>query len=655
MLDATQTMPLTPEELNKLTVPQLKTICKEKNITGYSKLSKDRIIQKLIHTIPCKNSEPLAVLTPPPIPKHSPTLEDNGQSCEEAGHNPTDSRTSRSNLHPHRSTFPAVTETTLAQLSAPHLCPPRPPLKSTSTNETTMLSRSRRPPCSVMLSGPSKKRKVEPAPMTKERLEIGGEQSPIFVPPCQPVSSNLKTRIDSINEDRPGGPPTRAPNLTSTMRHKLHVPKRFVPLEIKHISSPSPAKAPINIPTDAAVQDSGERLSIYHLDFPSAVPIDLTPITFPPSLSQRKWVSQLSILLGGITAQELYVCSLVSRSLRYAAYLSAVSILARSFSGRRLNEQFQKYRTTMTNMWPYLQQRELELRSRRRLFSCSFLGRLVKGNCAIAEHLWSSPDHEHQIVIALRCLLSQMFFSISVGSSVTSFSTYGKILDVQQVANSEIWKITWSKSLGTPLETKFVLEQTGEVIGHGSHGSGSQEGSGGDSLRADWSAFISKRLDEPLNQHPTILSYLDWTNKEEYEYGISKQWLKNIKADGHVGEVKKILARRYVLACVVGNSISGRCMSSTEMAQEFNGNTSNIAIVPQKTPRVHLFLPCHHHVESVHFTSSNGVALHPALAVVQTPGREYYILRDNGMQVGCEEDGVAAVWMRVLGCSQLGI
>ncbi len=46
--------------------------------------------------------------------------------------------------------------------------------------------------------------------------------------------------------------------------------------------------------------------------------------------------------------------------------------------------------------------------------------------------------------------------------------------------------------------------------------------------------------------------------------------------------------------------------------------------------------------------------MHPALAIVQTPAREYYILRDNGMEVGCEEDGVAMVWMRILGCNDRG-
>ena len=47
--------------------------------------------------------------------------------------------------------------------------------------------------------------------------------------------------------------------------------------------------------------------------------------------------------------------------------------------------------------------------------------------------------------------------------------------------------------------------------------------------------------------------------------------------------------------------------------------------------------------------------MHSALAVVQTPHREYYVLRDNGMQVGCEEDGVAEVWQEVLRCNARGV
>lgn len=62
----------------------------------------------------------------------------------------------------------------------------------------------------------------------------------------------------------------------------------------------------------------------------------------------------------------------------------------------------------------------------------------------------------------------------------------------------------------------------------------------------------------------------------------------------------------------------------------------------------------HHHVESVHLTARGRRPLHPALAVVQTPSREYYVLRDNGLEVGCEEEGVASVWMRILGCDARG-
>ena len=116
-------------------------------------------------------------------------------------------------------------------------------------------------------------------------------------------------------------------------------------------------------------------------------------------------------------------------------------------------------------------------------------------------------------------------------------------------------------------------------------------------------------------------------------------------------------------------------MSAPQMAQEFAGLAERqTLLVPPKVSNVNLFLPArvflplrccsrteieknlsrHHHVESVHLTATGGRPLHPALAVVQTPAREYYILRDNGFEVGCEEDGVASVWMRILGCDARG-
>jgi hypothetical protein len=54
-------------------------------------------------------------------------------------------------------------------------------------------------------------------------------------------------------------------------------------------------------------------------------------------------------------------------------------------------------------------------------------------------------------------------------------------------------------------------------------------------------------------------------------------------------------------------------------------------------------------VESVHFVSSSGRPFHPAVASVQTPHREYFVLRENGLQIGCEEDGISETWMDILG------
>ena len=63
----------------------------------------------------------------------------------------------------------------------------------------------------------------------------------------------------------------------------------------------------------------------------------------------------------------------------------------------------------------------------------------------------------------------------------------------------------------------------------------------------------------------------------------------------------------------------------------------------------------HHHVESVHFQTPDKKTFHPAVATVQTLAREYYILKDNGMLIGTEEDGVNPLWQVLLGCDEKGL
>jgi hypothetical protein len=99
-------------------------------------------------------------------------------------------------------------------------------------------------------------------------------------------------------------------------------------------------------------------------------------------------------------------------------------------------------------------------------------------------------------------------------------------------------------------------------------------------------------------------------------------------------------------------------MSVTDMAHE---SASLPAVLTRRSPeprrpsKVNFYLPEQHHVESVHFSAAGGAHLHAALAVVQTPAREVYLLRDNGMQVGTEEEGVADVWRTVIGCDARGV
>lgn len=86
----------------------------------------------------------------------------------------------------------------------------------------------------------------------------------------------------------------------------------------------------------------------------------------------------------------------------FLAYISAVHRLRRDFPGRRLEAVIQQYSPNMTNMWPYLRQRENEVSTRKQAYRASFLNLALKGHNMILGRLWTSPDHVKQITIAVR-------------------------------------------------------------------------------------------------------------------------------------------------------------------------------------------------------------------------------------------------------------
>jgi len=209
-------------------------------------------------------------------------------------------------------------------------------------------------------------------------------------------------------------------------------------------------------------------------------------------------------------------------------------------------------------------------------------------------------------------------------------------MDAQEVVSNEIWRITFRSINST--DTFFVLEATCEVIGQPSTARTIDHNL--PRLREDWLGYIATRQQDESEKKSkqsilTLTNHLRWTNHEEYLTGISKLWLSKLKAEGDTGAMK-LTVTSHILA------VSGRWLKGSKilMASQHHCHLARTRCSGLTCSYLHAT------VESLHFTSAHGQVLPSALAVVQTPGREFYILKDNGMQVVCEEEGVALVEIR---------
>jgi hypothetical protein len=69
----------------------------------------------------------------------------------------------------------------------------------------------------------------------------------------------------------------------------------------------------------------------------------------------------------------------------------------------------------MTNFWPYLRQREQEVLERKNAVMNSFLQSAFRGPSGlISERLWSNPDNEKQVTLALRFVVFLIQYVISI-------------------------------------------------------------------------------------------------------------------------------------------------------------------------------------------------------------------------------------------------
>jgi hypothetical protein len=234
------------------------------------------------------------------------------------------------------------------------------------------------------------------------------------------------------------------------------------------------------------------------------------------------------------------------------------------------------------------------------VYQNSFLHRLF-GFCCVGDKVWSSGDDEREAATVLRFLMARMWLAVNVGDQRAAKWTKAKILGAKPSSlvsgidvayGNDVWKVSLlpgnqefnAKSEGqihapsnasAVTDSVWIIAQTGEVIGHSAMDSnadnpGSNSSAFGN-LRLDWFRLLStpsalnlQTSETIMNESPSgnstsggpsLLKLIRWSNAEEYEYGISKHWLRRLTAqrDSVDAKWRKIVAERYILASVAGN------------------------------------------------------------------------------------------------------
>lgn len=132
----------------------------------------------------------------------------------------------------------------------------------------------------------------------------------------------------------------------------------------------------------------------------------------------------------------------------------------------------------------------------------------------------------------------------------------------QEIVPNEIWEITTTTTQGSiPVkkETFYVLEHTCEVIGRPTVVSTSPYKALLDAqprfpIRVDWSDYVNDYTLSPVEvAGKKLFDRVQWAHYEEYKNGISRHFLTRTQSEGEVGELKRRVAEKYVLASVVEN------------------------------------------------------------------------------------------------------
>lgn len=86
----------------------------------------------------------------------------------------------------------------------------------------------------------------------------------------------------------------------------------------------------------------------------------------------------------------------------HAVYLSALQTIKLEFGGRHVNSLSRQFQTHITNFWPIVRAFRQTITHRKCVVERSFITRFFGARDFIADRLWSSPDDDEQLTVALR-------------------------------------------------------------------------------------------------------------------------------------------------------------------------------------------------------------------------------------------------------------
>jgi hypothetical protein len=320
-----------PSNLSKLTVSQLKAICKERRIVGYSKLGKAALVRKLgelgpsspslssaqntqiqaqaSSLLPVSGSSPAQVDVPlaPAIqrPMGMPSLSPREPNTVPGTHLPQSSATSG---------------------SIPAFHPPSGPSGGQGQNVGQSVS-ALKVPVSKRVSSEIPQGQVHAGPLAKKpkvssplsaRADIPFPTSAHRLGDCSVPESHISALPDSalvvpgIKERLQLDGRTQTVSLSG---------QRFKPLRVTEPLSATlgDRRKSLHLHGNNSATVTVQPSPLWHLDFPlyPETPL-LSVIAIPPPLSQRKLVQRWAIILSGLSGEECFRCCLVSKLIRYA-------------------------------------------------------------------------------------------------------------------------------------------------------------------------------------------------------------------------------------------------------------------------------------------------------------------------------------------------